>query len=105
MTVKTEIVILGGGFAGVETARYLDRTAAKRADVEVTLVSRDNFILFTPMLDEVVAGDLEPVHICNPLRNASACNGFERGNQSDRPCGSAGDDLLRHYSAYPRVAV
>jgi NADH dehydrogenase len=67
-TDKVRIVILGGGFAGVETARYLDRTAAKRADVEVTLVSRDNFTLFTPMLDEVVAGDLEPVHICNPLR-------------------------------------
>ena len=67
-TGKTQIVILGGGFAGVETARYLDRTAAKRADVEVTLVSRDNFTLFTPMLDEVAAGDLEPTHICNPLR-------------------------------------
>lgn len=65
---KTQIVILGGGFAGVETARYLDRTVAKRSDVEVTLVSRDNFTLFTPMLDEVAAGDLEPAHICNPLR-------------------------------------
>lgn len=65
---KTRIVILGGGFAGVETARSLDRTAAKRADVEVTLVSRDNFTLFTPMLHEVAAGDLEPTHICNPLR-------------------------------------
>jgi NADH dehydrogenase len=67
-TGKTQIVILGGGFAGVETARYLDRTAGKRTDVEVTLVSRDNFTLFTPMLDEVAAGDLEPAHICNPLR-------------------------------------
>ena len=67
-TGKTQVVILGGGFAGVETARYLDRTAAKRADVEVTLVSRDNFTLFTPMLDEVAAGDLEPSHITNPLR-------------------------------------
>jgi NADH dehydrogenase len=67
-TRKTQIVVLGGGFAGVETARYLDRTAAKLADVEVTLVSRDNFTLFTPMLDEVAAGDLEPAHICNPLR-------------------------------------
>ena len=65
---KTQIVILGGGFAGIESARYLDRTAAKRADVEVTLVSRDNFTLFTPMLDEVASGDLEPAHICNPLR-------------------------------------
>ena len=52
----------------MEAARYLDRTAAKRADVEVTLVSRDNFILFTPMLHEVVASDLEPPDICNPLR-------------------------------------
>jgi NADH dehydrogenase len=67
-TGKTQIVILGGGFAGVEAARHLDRTAAKRGDVEVTLVSRDNFTLFTPMLDEVAAGDLEPAHICNPLR-------------------------------------
>ena len=65
---KTRILILGGGFAGVEAARYLDRTAAKRANVEVTLVSRDNFILFTPMLHEVVASDLEPPDICNPLR-------------------------------------
>jgi NADH dehydrogenase len=67
-TEKTRILILGGGFAGVETARYLDRTAARRADVEVTLVSRDNFTLFTPMLDEVATGDLEPSHITNPLR-------------------------------------
>ena len=65
---KTRIVILGGGFAGVEAARYLDRTTAKRADVEVTLVSRDNFSLFTPMLHEVVASDLEPADICNPIR-------------------------------------
>ena len=65
---KTRILVLGGGFAGVEAARYLDRTAAKRANVEVTLVSRDNFTLFTPMLHEVVASDLEPADICNPVR-------------------------------------
>jgi NADH dehydrogenase len=65
---KLQILILGGGFAGVETARYLDRTVAGRADIEVTLVSRDNFTLFTPMLHELAVGDLEPAHICNPLR-------------------------------------
>ena len=67
-TDKTRILILGGGFAGLEAARYLERTAAKRSDVEVTLVSRENFSLFTPMLHEVVASDLEPADICNPLR-------------------------------------
>ncbi|MBV9929205.1 MAG: NAD(P)/FAD-dependent oxidoreductase [Acidobacteria bacterium] len=66
--MKTRILILGGGFAGVEAARQLDRTAARRPDVEVTLVSRENFSLFTPMLHEVAAGDLEPADICNPLR-------------------------------------
>lgn len=67
-TAKKRIVILGGGFAGVEAARYLDRTAAKREDIEVTLVSRENFVVFTPMLHEVAAGDLDATHICNPLR-------------------------------------
>ena len=73
MENKTRILILGGGFAGVEAARYLDRTVAKRSDVEVTLVSRENFSLFTPMLHEVVASDLEPGDICNPLRKLLRC--------------------------------
>ena len=67
-TDKMQVVILGGGFGGTEAARYLDRTAAKRSDVVVTLVSRDNFALFTPMLHEVAAGDLDAGDICNPLR-------------------------------------
>src|SRR5882724_871273 len=65
---KTSIVILGGGFAGLSAAMYLDKTVARRADVEVRLISRENFILFTPMLHEVAAGDLYPGDIVNPLR-------------------------------------
>jgi NADH:quinone reductase (non-electrogenic) len=40
----------------------------RRDDVEVTLISRENFILFTPMLHEVAAGDLNPSDIVNPVR-------------------------------------
>jgi len=40
------MVILGGGFAGVEAARYLDRTVAEKSDVEVTLVSREKLHRF-----------------------------------------------------------
>ena len=65
---KIRIVIAGGGFAGLSAAQYLDKTLARRTDVEVTLVSRENFILFTPMLHEVAAGDLYPGDIVNPLR-------------------------------------
>jgi NADH dehydrogenase FAD-containing subunit len=46
---KTEVIIAGGGFAGLSAAMYLDKTLARREDVEVTLISRENFILFTPM--------------------------------------------------------
>jgi NADH dehydrogenase len=65
---KTSVVILGGGFAGLSAAMYLDKKLARRADIEVTLISRENFILFTPMLHEVAAGDLYPGDIVNPLR-------------------------------------
>ena len=64
----TRIVIAGGGFAGLSAANQLDGSLATRRDVEVTLISRENFILFTPMLHEVAAGDLSPSDIVNPLR-------------------------------------
>jgi NADH dehydrogenase len=65
---KTCIVIAGGGFAGLYAAKYFDKTLARRSDVEVTLIVRENFILFTPMLHEVAAGDLAPADIVNPVR-------------------------------------
>ena len=64
----TKIVIAGGGFAGLYAAKYFERRLARRSDIEVTLISRENFILFTPMLHEVAAGDLTPSDIVNPLR-------------------------------------
>ena len=44
---KTRVVIAGGGFAGLYAAKYFDKRLARRDDVEVTLISRENFILFT----------------------------------------------------------
>jgi NADH dehydrogenase len=65
---RTRIVIAGGGFAGLYVARHFERTLARRPDIEVTLISHENFILFTPMLHEVAAGDISPGDIVNPLR-------------------------------------
>jgi NADH dehydrogenase FAD-containing subunit len=67
-TKKTRVVIAGGGFAGLYAAKYLDKTLARNPEIDVTLVSRENFVLFTPMLHEVAAGDLSPADIVNPLR-------------------------------------
>ena len=65
---KTRVIILGGGFAGLSADMYLDKTLARRGDAEVILINRENFILFTPMLHEVAAGDLYPGDIVNPIR-------------------------------------
>src|SRR5689334_6557117 len=70
-TAKKRVLILGGGFGGVYAAFHLERLLAAmlaRQEVEICLVSRDNFFLFTPMLHEVAASDLEITNIVNPLR-------------------------------------
>jgi NADH:quinone reductase (non-electrogenic) len=65
---KKRIVILGGGFGGVYAAMHLEKLLARERAVEISLVSRDNFFLFTPMLHEIAASDLEITNIINPLR-------------------------------------
>jgi NADH dehydrogenase len=62
-----QIVILGGGFAGVAVARRLERKL-RDGEASITLVSRDNFTLFTPMLPEVCSGGIETRHIVSPVR-------------------------------------
>lgn len=64
---RPRILILGGGFGGVYAAMYLERMLGDAA-ADITLVSRDNFFLFTPMLHEVAASDIDITHIVSPLR-------------------------------------
>ncbi len=64
----TRVVILGGGFGGVAAAQALERALPAGAPVQITLVNRENFTLFTPMLHEVAAGDLDAATVVNPIR-------------------------------------
>jgi NADH dehydrogenase len=66
---RTRIVVLGGGFAGVWTARRLERCCARRPGVEIVLVGRDNFFLMTPLLFEAFSGTLELRHCSLPVRD------------------------------------
>jgi NADH dehydrogenase len=77
--IKSRIVILGGGFAGVATAEQLERKFGADASVELTLVSSTNALLFTPMLAEVAASSLEPSHISSPLRTSLRRTDIVRG--------------------------
>src|ERR1700685_2598467 len=62
------VPILGGGFCGVCAARWLEKVLAGRDGLEVTLITRENYFLFSPMLPEVAAGELEQKTVVNPLR-------------------------------------
>jgi NADH dehydrogenase len=68
MQMKEKVYILGGGFGGLYTAMELEERLPVDPNVEITLVNRDNFFLFTPMLHEVAASDLDLTTIVNPLR-------------------------------------
>jgi NADH dehydrogenase len=61
------IVILGGGFGGIATALRLERHL-RQGEADVSLVSRENFTVFTPMLPEVSSGGLETRHVVTPVR-------------------------------------
>ena len=68
-TAPTRIVIVGGGFAGIEAASRLGRLLKGNEAVEVVLISSENYFLFQPLLPEVVACSIEPSHILNPIRH------------------------------------
>ncbi len=65
---KKNIIILGGGFAGIQVFKKLQKKFRHNKSFNITLVSRDNFILFTPMLHEVSPGMIEIRHIVTPIR-------------------------------------
>ncbi|HEY7981552.1 MAG TPA: NAD(P)/FAD-dependent oxidoreductase [Candidatus Eremiobacteraceae bacterium] len=62
------MLILGGGFGGVYAALRLQARAGRRDDVKVTLVSRDNYFLFTPMLPQAATSSIDTRHIVQTIR-------------------------------------
>src|SRR5579862_4806190 len=64
MAPRHRVLILGGGFGGLNAAQKL-----KRAPVEVTLIDRRNFHLFQPLMYQVATGSLSPGEIAAPLRS------------------------------------
>jgi NADH dehydrogenase len=77
---RKKVVIVGGGFGGVYAALELDNWLFRYPDVDVTIVNRDNFFLFTPMLHEVAASDLDITNIVSPVRKLVATLEFFDGD-------------------------
>ena len=76
---RKRIPILGGGFAGLTVAMELEKKLGRDPSVEITLINRENFFLFTPMLHEVATSDLDLATIVNPTRKMLRCVNFLAG--------------------------
>ena len=76
---KKKIIILGGGFAGVECARQLESEFGDDPEIELVMISEDNFLLFTPMLPQVASGMIETRHIVLPIRTICQKTKFYEG--------------------------
>jgi len=63
------ILILGGGYAGVNVLKHLQETFESDTEVSISLVSQDNFFLHTPLLPEMATGMLASRHIATPIRS------------------------------------
>ena len=66
---RPRIVILGGGFAGVYTAMALERRLGRRDDFEIVLVNKENYLVFQPLLPEVISGSIGLTDVVSPLRS------------------------------------
>ncbi|HJT50218.1 MAG TPA: NAD(P)/FAD-dependent oxidoreductase [Nitrososphaeraceae archaeon] len=67
-TNRKRIVILGGGFGGVSVLKKLQNHFQTDVSIDITMVSKDNYLLFTPMLHEIASGMIETRHIVTPIR-------------------------------------
>ena len=65
---RKRVVILGGGFAGVYTAQYLEKALGRRDDFEITLINKENYFVFQPMLPEVISGSIGLLDTVSPIR-------------------------------------
>lgn len=70
MTPK-KIVVVGGGFAGVYAARHLERIL-RPEEAEISLVNRENYFVFQPLLPEVISGSIGLVDTVSPIRRLCA---------------------------------
>ena len=71
------IVIIGGGFGGIYTAKHLLKKFKNKNNFKITLINRDNYFLFTPMLHEVATGGLNRHNIVEPIREILKADNFE----------------------------
>ncbi|MEM0968665.1 MAG: hypothetical protein AAGJ31_04890, partial [Verrucomicrobiota bacterium] len=67
-TIELDTVILGGGFTGVYCGKQLCKMNEYAARRRMAIISKENYMVFQPMLAEVAGASLSPSHVVNPIR-------------------------------------
>src|ERR1700751_4270024 len=67
-TDPKQILILGGGFAGVYTPRYLEKML-RPEEASITLINRENYWVYQPMLPEIISGSIGLTNVVSPIRH------------------------------------
>ena len=108
---KTQILIIGGGFAGVYTAMELERLLKRDPSVEINLVSKENYIVFQPMLPEVISGAIGLTDVISPIRRlCPRTNLFTRPVEAidlakKRVTAGSGFDAREYYLSYDHLVI
>jgi NADH dehydrogenase len=106
-----KVLVLGGGFGGLYAALELEKRLGRDPGIDVTLVNRDNFFLFTPMLHEVAASDLDLTDIVSPVRKILRRVNFFEGRveridlAAKRVTVVHGQDAHEHDLAYDYLVI
>src|SRR5579872_3299643 len=77
------VLIVGGGFGAVYTALHLERMLRPEDRTEITLISPENFFLFTPLLAEIASSQIDTSHAINPLRRMFKHTRFLEGTAKE----------------------
>src|SRR5882672_4481064 len=65
---KPRVIILGGGFGGLYTAQKLEKLRGDKDDFDISLISKDNYFVYQPMLAEIISGHVGIYDTISPLR-------------------------------------
>ena len=95
-TAEKKILILGGGYAGVNVLKRIQNYFESDVDVSISLVSDSNFFLHTPMLPEMATGTIEPRHIATPIRKFCKRARFYQAKVKDIDLNSKKVTIQRH---------
>ena len=104
-----KILILGGGFAGVYTAKALKKIKSRGCEIE--LISDNNYFIFQPLLPEVAAGTLNSADAVTPIRQMLKGIKFRNAEvshidfESKRVFIYQGFKKSRHYIAYDHLVI